>query len=146
MFIRNQIITTIIFILNQIITIMFKLNQILTIFILDYYCLYQIITIMFILNQIITTMFMLLVKETITLLKSSIYTFLRTLQVCKAFKCIVVKSDLDYYWKSPHGIVANVLDCEIKISDFKLQSHYYIHFQTKTFGNCIKSFISSAMG
>ena len=26
------------------------------------------------------------------------------------------------------SIVANVLDCEIIVSNFKLQSHYYIHF------------------
>ena len=30
--------------------------------------------------------------------------------------------------------MAKVLDCGVKVSEFKLQSHYYIHFQTNTLG------------
>ena len=30
----------------------------------------------------------------------------------------------------PHTVVANLLDCDIVISKFQLQSCYYIHFQT----------------
>ena len=32
----------------------------------------------------------------------------------------------------PHGIVANVLDCYIVVSEFELQSRYYVHFRTNT--------------
>ena len=28
------------------------------------------------------------------------------------------------------GVVANVLDCNIVVSEFELQSCYYVHFQT----------------
>ena len=34
--------------------------------------------------------------------------------------------------RSPHGIVANVLDCDIVVSKFELQSLYYVHFRTNT--------------
>ena len=34
----------------------------------------------------------------------------------------------------PHNVVANMLDCDIVVSEFKLQSCYYIHFQTNTLG------------
>ena len=32
----------------------------------------------------------------------------------------------------PHGVVVNMLDCNIIVRGFKLQSCYYIHFQTNT--------------
>ena len=38
----------------------------------------------------------------------------------------------------PHDIVANVLDCDIVLTEFNLQSHYY--FQTNTHRNGIKFF------
>ena len=36
---------------------------------------------------------------------------------------------------SPSGVVANVLDYDIVVSEFKLQLCYYIHFQTNTLRN-----------
>ena len=33
---------------------------------------------------------------------------------------------------SPHGIVVKVLDCSLKVNKFKLQSCYYVPFQTNT--------------
>ena len=33
---------------------------------------------------------------------------------------------------SPHGMMANMLDCNIIVSEFELQPYYYIHFQTNT--------------
>ena len=46
------------------------------------------------------------------------------------------------------GIVANVLNCDIVVSEFKLQLHYYIHFWTNTLGKSMNStiFSLSAMG
>ena len=35
---------------------------------------------------------------------------------------------------SPNGVVASALDCDIVVSDFDLQSRYYVHFQTNTPG------------
>ena len=35
--------------------------------------------------------------------------------------------------ESPCSVVANVLDCDIVVSEFKLQSRYYVHFRTYTF-------------
>ena len=35
---------------------------------------------------------------------------------------------------SHFGIVANVLNCDIIVSKFKCQLHYYIHIQTNTLG------------
>ena len=35
--------------------------------------------------------------------------------------------------KSPHSVVANMLDWDV-VSEFELQSHYYVYFQTNTLG------------
>ena len=32
-------------------------------------------------------------------------------------------------WEEFHGVVANMLDCDIKVSEFELHSHFYVHFQ-----------------
>ena len=32
----------------------------------------------------------------------------------------------------PHGVVVNTMDCGTVVSEFKLKSHYYVHFQTIT--------------
>ena len=37
-------------------------------------------------------------------------------------------------WGSPSGVMVKVLDCSLKVSEFKLQLHYYIHFLTNTLG------------
>ena len=34
----------------------------------------------------------------------------------------------------PSGVVGNVLNCDIIVSEFELQSRYYINFRTATFG------------
>ena len=48
--------------------------------------------------------------------------------------------------KSPSGlyIVANVLDCNIVVSEFELQSRRYVVFWTSTFGKCMNSLILQA--
>ena len=43
--------------------------------------------------------------------------------------------------ESLHGAVANVLDNDIVVYEFRLQSSYYIHFWTNTLRKYIKSFI-----
>ena len=38
-----------------------------------------------------------------------------------------------------HGVVANVLDCDIAISEVEINSRYYVHFRTNTFGKGMNS-------
>ena len=47
--------------------------------------------------------------------------------------------------RSSCGVVANVLDCDIVVSEFELQSRYYIPFQTNTLGKDINTLILSAV-
>ena len=44
------------------------------------------------------------------------------------------------------GIVVNVLDCNIAVSKFKLQSSYYAYFQRNNLGKGINFLILPAMG
>ena len=44
-------------------------------------------------------------------------------------------------WGSLHGVVANVMDCDIVVSDFDLQSCCYVHFRTNTLGKGMNSLI-----
>ena len=44
------------------------------------------------------------------------------------------------------GVVANVLNCDIVVSEFKLQSRYYVHLRTNILGKDMNSFLPSAMG
>ena len=46
---------------------------------------------------------------------------------------------------SSWGVVDNVLDCNIIIQEFNLQSHYYAHFWTNTFGKGMNSLIFPPM-
>ena len=36
--------------------------------------------------------------------------------------------DFKFFEASPHGVVVNMLDCDIVVSEFKLKSHYYVYF------------------
>ena len=36
--------------------------------------------------------------------------------------------------RSPRSVEANVLDCNIVVREFDLQSHYYVYFRTNTLG------------
>ena len=44
-------------------------------------------------------------------------------------------------WDSSYGVVDNVPDCNIVVSEFKLQSCYYVHFWTNTLGKGINPLI-----
>ena len=52
----------------------------------------------------------------------------------------------NYVGRNSHDIVANVLDCNIVVSKFKLQSHPYIYFGSDIIGKDINPFLSLAMG
>ena len=47
--------------------------------------------------------------------------------------------------ESPMGVVANMLDSDIIVSEFKLQSCYYVHFQINTVGKGVNPLIPPAM-
>ena len=48
--------------------------------------------------------------------------------------------------RSPHGIVTNMLDWDIIVNKFELQSQYYIHFQIITLGKGMNSLILPSSG
>ena len=41
----------------------------------------------------------------------------------------------------PCGVMVNVMDCKIIVSEFKLHLHYYVHFWTNTLGKHINLII-----
>ena len=38
---------------------------------------------------------------------------------------------------NPNGVICIVLDSNLEVNEFELQSHYYVHFQTNTFAKGI---------
>ena len=44
------------------------------------------------------------------------------------------EEELQILQGSPRGQMAKVLDCSLKVSEFELQLHYYIHFRINNFG------------
>ena len=44
------------------------------------------------------------------------------------------------------GVMVKALDCGTVVSEFKLQSRYYVHFQANTLGKGMKPLILPAMG
>ena len=48
-----------------------------------------------------------------------------------------------FYWEgSTRGVVAYALDCDTVVSEFELQSRYYVHFSAKTLGHGMTLLIS----
>ena len=52
-----------------------------------------------------------------------------------------VEAHADGFRWSFHGVMAKVLDCRLEISKFKLQLHWYVHFQTNALGKGMNSLI-----
>ena len=46
----------------------------------------------------------------------------------------------------PRGIMVKALDCGIVVSEFELQSRYYVQFRTDTLGKGMDSLIIPAIG
>ena len=46
----------------------------------------------------------------------------------------------------PHGVMVKAMDSGIVVSEFVLQSRYYIHFRTNNFGKHMDPLILPAMG
>ena len=46
----------------------------------------------------------------------------------------------------PRGVMVTAMDCGIVVSEFVLQSGYYVHFQANTLGKGMNPLILPAMG
>ena len=44
------------------------------------------------------------------------------------------------------GVMVKALDCGIVLSEFEIQSHYYVHFRTYTLGRGINPLIFLSVG
>ena len=61
-------------------------------------------------------------------------------------KCILVRKMFTNGLGCPRGIKVKTLDNGIVVSEFELQSLYYVHFRTNTFGKGMNPLILPAMG
>ena len=48
--------------------------------------------------------------------------------------------------KYPRDVMIKAMDCEIVVSEFELQSLYYVHFRANTLGNGMNPLILPAIG
>ena len=51
-----------------------------------------------------------------------------------------------YHVGCPCGVMVKAMDCGIVVSEFVLQSRYYVHFRANTFGKGMNALILPAMG
>ena len=49
-------------------------------------------------------------------------------------------------WEGLHGVMVKAMDCGIILSEFVLQSRYYVHFRANTLGKGMNPLILSVMG
>ena len=60
---------------------------------------------------------------------------------------IVKTNNLQLYYRGcPRGVMVKAMDCGIVVSEFVLQSRYYIHFRANTLGKGMNPLILPAMG
>ena len=53
---------------------------------------------------------------------------------------------IKWYWGCPRGVMVKVMDCGIVVSEFELQSRYYVYFRTNTLGKGRNALILPPMG
>ena len=51
-----------------------------------------------------------------------------------------------YLGGCPRGVMVKAMDCRIVVSEFELQSRYYVHFRANTLGKGMNLLILPAMG
>ena len=51
-----------------------------------------------------------------------------------------------YIWAFPRGVMVNATDCGLVVSEFVLQSRYYVHFRGNTVGKGMNPLILPTMG
>ena len=59
---------------------------------------------------------------------------------------IICVSCITYKGRCPRGIMVKAMNCGIIVSEFVLQSRYYVHFRTNTLGKSMNPLIPPAMG
>ena len=59
---------------------------------------------------------------------------------------ISISTILNKFAGCPRGVMVKAMDCGIVISEFVLQSRYYVHFRANTLGKGMKPLILPAMG
>ena len=50
----------------------------------------------------------------------------------RQFSAFILSDWLFHVSEKTRGVVAKILDCDLEVSEFELQSCYYVHFQTNT--------------
>ena len=53
--------------------------------------------------------------------------------------------DIKQSWEYPRGVMVKAMDCGIVVSEFVLQSRYYVHFRANTLGNGMNPLILPAI-
>ena len=61
--------------------------------------------------------------------------------IFQTLKCILIREG-----GCPRGVMVKVMDWGIVVSEFVLQSRYYVHFRANTFGKGMNPLIPPAMG
>ena len=52
----------------------------------------------------------------------------------------------ELFGRCPRGVMVKAMDCGIVVSEFVLQSRYYVHFRANTLGKGMNPLILPAMG
>ena len=59
---------------------------------------------------------------------------------------LIILAHLILKWGCPPGVMVKAMDCGIVVSEFVLQSRYYVHFRANTLGKSMNPHILPAMG
>ena len=81
-----------------------------------------------------------LVLRQFSFMSSSIIVFFLFPALCPCFWFLL--NTLDTCVESPSGVVANILDYDIVVSEFEFQSLYYFHFRIITVGKGMNPLLS----
>ena len=55
-------------------------------------------------------------------------------------------NESNFAWGCSRGVMVKAMDCGIVVSEFILQSHYYIYFRANTLGKGMNALILPGMG
>ena len=58
----------------------------------------------------------------------------------------IVMISIKHLWEFPRGVMVKAMDYGIVVSEFILQSRYYVHFRANTLGKGMNPLILPAMG
>ena len=82
----------------------------------------------------------------------NIYTYINTCiylyieRECLRIMLLWLDKILKIHRRCPRGVMVKAMDCGIVVSEFVLQSRYYVHFRTNTLAKGMNSLIFPAMG